>query len=70
MNAVTLSSKYQVVIPLTVRKSLGLQPGQKFQVVALEGRVELIPVEPARSLRGFMKGARPDVGREKADRTL
>lgn len=70
MNAVTLSSKYQVVIPRAVRESLDLQPGQKFQVVALEGRVELIPVEPARSLRGFMKGARAEVGREKSDRAL
>jgi AbrB family looped-hinge helix DNA binding protein len=70
MNAVTLSSKYQVVIPQAIRESLGLQPGQKFQVVAFEGRVELIPVEPVRALRGFMKGAGPDVGREKADRTL
>ncbi len=68
MNAVTLSSKYQVVIPQAVRKSLKLQPGQQFQVVALEGRVELIPVEPAKALRGFMKGASAELGREKADR--
>ena len=70
MNAVTLSSKYQVVIPQAVRERLGLQPGQRFQVVALEGRIELIPVEPAKALRGFMKGAPPDVRRAKADRTL
>jgi AbrB family looped-hinge helix DNA binding protein len=68
MNAVTLSSKYQVVIPQAVRESLKLQPGQQFQVVALEGRVELIPVEPAKALRGFMKGASTELGREKADR--
>lgn len=70
MNAVTLSSKFQVVIPLAVRDRLGLQPGQKFQVVALEGRIELIPVEPVQALRGFMKGARPELGREKTDRAL
>jgi AbrB family looped-hinge helix DNA binding protein len=70
MNAVTLSSKYQVVIPQAVRERLGLQPGQQFQVVALEGRVELIPVEPAKSLRGFMKGADTDLRRDKADRAL
>ena len=70
MNAVTLSSKYQVVIPLAVREKLGLQPGQQFQVVALDGRVELIPVEPATALRGFMKGANTNLLREKADRAL
>ena len=70
MNAVTLSSKFQVVIPQAVRERLGLQPGQQFQVVAFEGRVELISVEPAQALRGFMKGARPQAGREKTDRTL
>ncbi|OHC69653.1 MAG: AbrB family transcriptional regulator [Rhodocyclales bacterium GWA2_65_20] len=70
MNAVTLSSKFQVVIPQAVRERLGLQPGQQFQVVALEGRVELIPVESVQSLRGFMKGAGANVGREKADRLL
>ena len=70
MNAVTLSSKYQVVIPLAVRERLGLQPGQQFQVVALEGRVELIPVEPATALRGIKKGANTNLLREKADRAL
>jgi len=70
MNAVTLSSKYQVVIPQAVRAQLCLKPGQQFQVVALQGRVELIPVEPAKALRGFMKGARAEVGREKRERGL
>ena len=70
MDAVTLSSKFQVVIPLAVRNQLGLQAGQKFQVIALEGRVELIPVEKAKSLRGFMKGASVETLREKKDRPL
>ena len=70
MNAVTLSSKYQVVIPQAVRTRLGLQPGQQFQVIALEGRVELIPVESAKALRGFMKGANTDLVRDKSDRVL
>lgn len=68
MKAVTLSSKYQVVIPKAVRESLNLQPEQQFQVVAFEGRVELIPVEPVKDLRGFMKGASPELGCEKSDR--
>ncbi|MFA5206660.1 MAG: AbrB/MazE/SpoVT family DNA-binding domain-containing protein, partial [Lentisphaeria bacterium] len=43
MQAVTLSPKFQVVIPLPVRRSMGLRAGQKMQVIAYEGRIELIP---------------------------
>lgn len=70
MNTVTMSSKFQVVIPQAVRKSLKLQPGQQFHVIALEGRVELIPVEPANPFRGLMKGAGSELKREKSDRDL
>ncbi len=43
MNSVTISPKYQVVIPLKVRNAFGLKPGQKLQVVAYGNRIELIP---------------------------
>jgi len=68
MAAVTVSPKYQVVIPKDVRKRLGLSPGQKIQVVVYGDRIELIPVRPARRLRGFLKGIDTRVPRE-ADRT-
>lgn len=70
MNAVTLSSKFQVVIPQAVREKLGLTAGQKFQVMALDGRIELIPLVPIKSLRGALKGANTDFVREKVDRVL
>ncbi|MBI2917036.1 MAG: AbrB/MazE/SpoVT family DNA-binding domain-containing protein [Chloroflexi bacterium] len=56
MEVVTVSPKYQVVIPLSVRRLLGIRPGQKVQVIPYEGRVELIPVKPAKEMRGFLKG--------------
>ncbi|MEK7348491.1 MAG: AbrB/MazE/SpoVT family DNA-binding domain-containing protein [Candidatus Eisenbacteria bacterium] len=68
MAAVTVSPKYQVVIPKDVRERLGLSPGQKIQVVVYGDRIELIPVRPARRLRGFLKGIDTRVPRE-ADRT-
>jgi AbrB family looped-hinge helix DNA binding protein len=68
MAAVTVSPKYQVVIPKDVRKRLGLSPGQKIQVIVYGDRIELIPVRPARRLRGFLKGIDTRVPRE-ADRT-
>ena len=64
METVTLSPKFQVVIPQKVRKSLGLKPGQKVQVIPYEGRIELVPVEPIRRGRGFLKGIDTEVERE------
>ena len=43
MHAVTLSPKFQVVIPLSVRRNMGLRPGQRMKVVEYDGRIELIP---------------------------
>ena len=56
MYAVTLSPKFQVVIPLPVRRNMGLRSGQKMQVVEHEGRIELIPDRDIAELKGFLKG--------------
>ena len=56
MHSVTLSPKFQVVIPLAVRRAMNLRPGQKMQVVEYEGRIELIPDRDIAELRGFLKG--------------
>jgi AbrB family looped-hinge helix DNA binding protein len=64
METVTVSTKYQVVIPQAVRELLGIQPGQKVQVIPYNGRIELIPLKPACELRGFIKGIDTTVERE------
>lgn len=64
MTVVTVSTKFQVVIPKDVRETLGIRPGQKVQAFAVGERVELIPVEPIRNLRGFLGGKVPDLERE------
>lgn len=56
MQTVTVSPKFQVVIPRPVRDNLHLNPGQKMQVVEYRGRVELIPERDITDLRGFVKG--------------
>jgi AbrB family looped-hinge helix DNA binding protein len=56
MSTVTVSPKFQVVIPKEIREKLGITPGQKIHAVAFEDRVELIPVQPASAMRGFVKG--------------
>jgi AbrB family looped-hinge helix DNA binding protein len=53
---VTVSPKFQVVIPRSVRERLDIRPGQQVQMVAYEDRIELIPVRPAHELRGFLHG--------------
>ena len=64
METVTLTSKFQVAIPQRVRKALGLKPGQKVQVIPYKGRIELIPVEPIRRGRGFLRGIDTEIKRE------
>jgi len=67
MHVVTVSPKFQVVIPRAVRDSLQLRPGQKMRVIAYSGRVEFIPERDISELRGFVKGINTDFSRE-ADR--
>ncbi|MCX6841784.1 MAG: AbrB/MazE/SpoVT family DNA-binding domain-containing protein [candidate division WOR-3 bacterium] len=64
METVTISPKYQVVIPKQIRRKLGLCPGQKVQAIAYENRIELVPVRPVRKMRGFLKGLDPRVNRD------
>ncbi len=64
MATVTISPKFQVVIPKDIRERLGLTPGQKVQTIVFDDRIELIPVRPIKSLRGFLKGIDPAVPRE------
>ena len=64
MDVVTISPKYQVVIPRAVREQLNLAPGQKMQALAYDDRVELIPLRPAAALRGFLKGIDTTVERD------
>jgi len=61
---VTVSPKYQVVIPKTVRESLRLRPGQRMQVIEYDGRVEFIPERDIDELRGFLKGINTEFERE------
>jgi AbrB family looped-hinge helix DNA binding protein len=67
MSIVTVSPKFQVVIPRPVRDHLRLRPGQKMQVIEYSGRVELIPERDISELRGFVKGIDTSFNRE-ADR--
>jgi len=68
MDTVTLSSKYQLVLPRATRERLRLQPGMKLTVVAKGGVIFLVPERPMRAFRGVARGASERGLREKKDR--
>ena len=69
MNTVTVSPKFQVVIPLEVRRRMKLEPGAKLMVVELNGSLRLIPMLAPSALRGIARGADTRIERE-PDRPL
>ena len=68
MTHVTISSKFQVVIPKEVRRQVPLRAGQKLVVVVKERVITLLPDRPLSFYRGFLKGIKMGVVREKRDR--
>ncbi len=65
MTAVTVSPKFQVVIPKDIRESMGIVSGQKIQMLTYRNRIELIPIKPMKEMKGFLKGIDTDVIRDK-----
>jgi AbrB family looped-hinge helix DNA binding protein len=65
MTAVTVSPKFQVVIPKEVRESMGIFSGQKIQILTYQNRIELIPLKPMTEMKGFLKGIDTEVKRDK-----
>ena len=64
MQTVTVSPKYQVVIPKPIREMMRLRPGQKLKVIVYDGRIELIPDRDISELKGFLRGINTDFSRE------
>jgi AbrB family looped-hinge helix DNA binding protein len=64
MNTVTLSSKYQVVIPKAIRETAGLKAGVSFEVLSYANRIELVPLRPIKELKGILKGIDTSIARD------
>ena len=64
MNTVTVSSKFQVVIPKEVRENIGLLAGTKLEIISYGSRIELVPIVPMKKLKGIFKGIKTDIARE------
>ncbi len=64
MTTITISPKFQIVIPKAIRELLGLRPGQKIQAIPYEDRIELIPVRRMKEMRGFLRGIDTSIERD------
>jgi len=64
MAVVTVSPKFQVVIPREIREALRLEPGQQVQALQYQNRIEFIPVRPMHTMRGFLRGIDTAVPRD------
>ena len=64
MATVTVSPKFQIVIPEEIRQPMNLAPGDKLEIVSLSGRVEIIPVKPMKTMRGFLQNTANTFERE------
>lgn len=68
MDTVTVSPKFQVVIPKEVRDGLGLKPGRRLVVIEKEGSIHMIPVGKIKDMRGFVKGVSSKGLRDESER--
>ena len=64
MTAVTVSPKFQVVIPKEIRETMGSVSRQKIQMLTYMGRIELIPLRHMGEMKGFLQGIDSRVERE------
>ena len=64
MNTVTVSNEYQVKIPKEIRDDIGLQVGTKLEIISYERRIELVPIQPIKNLKGIFKGINTEIIRE------
>ena len=61
MTTVTVSPKYQIVIPKEVRQALGIKVGEKLDAIPYRGHIALVPVRSIKNARGFVKGIDTDI---------
>ena len=70
MAFLTVSPKYQIVIPKEIRERLKIVPGEKFQMILVGKRIELIRLEPIKNARGIFPHIDTSNYRDEEDREL
>ena len=56
MEAVTVSPKYQIVIPKSIRERMKITPGQKLQLIQIGDIIEIVPIMDIKDARGIFEG--------------
>ena len=64
MSRVTIASTYRIVIPKEIRETMGLKSGASVELFPYGGRIELIPIDSVREMKGFLQGLDTTVDRE------
>lgn len=68
MEAATISSKYQIVIPRKIREQYAVKPGYKIVFIPFENALRVVFVPPIKQARGMFPGLDTRIEREEADR--
>ena len=68
METVTVSKKYQIVIPEKLRKQSGIKPGDKMVAIAKHRIIQYIPIRPIKDTEGFILGLDTKNLRDESDR--
>ncbi|MBI1284684.1 MAG: AbrB/MazE/SpoVT family DNA-binding domain-containing protein [Thiobacillus sp.] len=68
MTTATLSSKFQLSLPKSLREAMHLQPGQQFELIQTGEIIQMVPKTAIRDLRGRARGARSEGYRDRKDR--
>ena len=67
MDATTISSKFQVVIPEKIRRQFKIKPGQKVLFIPVENTLRLIIIPSIEEAYGMFQGINTDDLREEVD---
>ncbi len=68
MESVSISPKFQVVIPKGIREQFKLKAGERMVMIPYEGRIEMVLERNIKSMRGFLRGMDTEIKRDRTER--
>ncbi len=68
MESVSISPKFQVVIPKDIRERFKLKAGERMVLIPYEGRIEMVLERSIKSMRGFLRGMDTEIKRDRNER--
>jgi AbrB family looped-hinge helix DNA binding protein len=68
METLTVSKKYQILIPKKIRKQSGIKPRDKMIAITKHGIIQVVPIRPLKETEGFISGLDTKDLRDESDR--